>query len=75
MNEYYGEKDGRVCLGNDASASVRFGDAFLYGKSREELDAQQSYPKSDLTSRSNDLQVTQYEITISTTDQLFLGST
>lgn len=34
MNEYYDEEDSRVCLGDDASASVRFGGAFSHGKLR-----------------------------------------
>jgi hypothetical protein len=40
VNEYYDEEDSRVCLGDDASASVRFGGAFSHGKLREELDVQ-----------------------------------
>jgi hypothetical protein len=55
MNGCYDEKDSRICLGDDALVSVRFDLALSYRKSREELGVRQSFPKPDLTSRSNDL--------------------
>jgi hypothetical protein len=40
---------------------------------RKSVKSCKSFANLNLTTRSKDLQVTQYEITINTIDQLFLG--
>lgn len=48
MNGCCDEKDSRICLGDDALASVRFDHALSYRKSHEELGVRQSFLKPDL---------------------------